>query len=151
MSAAMDRRSEQVFRQMFPELFKRLTKEQVADFVELAEIFASSRDPEVLETMVEVLSPESLEVVFESGVDEAAASQLDEYQKKIGEQIKNERVQRGWTQEFLAERAGLKQSHISRLELGVYTPSDLTIKKIADALDIPPDKLDPGLNPEKLS
>lgn len=148
MSAVMGRRPEQVFRQMFPELFKRLTKEQVADFVELAEIFASSRDPEVLETMVEVLSPESLEVVFESGVDEAAASQLDECQKKIGEQIKNERVQRGWTQEFLAERAGLKQSHISRLELGVHTPSDLTIKKIADALDIPPDKLDPGLNPD---
>ncbi len=39
------------------------------------------------------------------------------------------------TQKELAERSGIKQSNISRLERGTYNPSLNTLKKIAKGLD----------------
>jgi len=48
------------------------------------------------------------------------------------------------TQDELAEKSGLPQSHISRLEAGRHSPSRVTLEKIAKALDIPLGTFDPS-------
>lgn len=55
----------------------------------------------------------------------------------IALQIKALRQQRGWTQEELAERAGLKQSQISAMEQVDYSSWTVrTLRKLAQALDL---------------
>lgn len=58
-------------------------------------------------------------------------------------QVKKEREKKGWTQERLADEAGLTQSHISRIEKGVHSPSRKTLVKIAKALGVSLGDLDP--------
>lgn len=145
MSTAMQNSLEQGLRKALPEVFQRLSKDQVQEFCELCEMYSGSRDPEVLDTIVEMLVPQSLgKVTQDADVDPQAAAKLDQFQKLIGAKIRDERLKLGWTQETLAQKAGIKQSHISRLEIGVHTPSDLTIQKIAKALGVEPSSLDPG-------
>ena len=48
------------------------------------------------------------------------------------------------TQEQLAAKAGLPQSHISRLEGAKHSPSRATLEKIAAALEVPLSCLDPS-------
>ena len=45
------------------------------------------------------------------------------------------RLEKGLSQEEIAQRSGTKQSAISRLESGTYNPSAAFLFKIADALD----------------
>jgi len=51
-------------------------------------------------------------------------------------QLRALRASRGWTQEELAERAGLKQSSVSRLEARDEFPTKRSIEKLAKAFDI---------------
>jgi DNA-binding XRE family transcriptional regulator len=46
-----------------------------------------------------------------------------------------ERRQHGWSQAALAERAGVRQETISRIESGKHRVGPKTLKKIADALN----------------
>jgi transcriptional regulator with XRE-family HTH domain len=55
----------------------------------------------------------------------------------VSRRISEERTKAGLTQEELARRAGLPQSHISRLETGKRSPSHVTIEKIAAAFGRP--------------
>ena len=55
-------------------------------------------------------------------------------QYELIEQIIIARTQQGITQEELAQRAGTKQSNISRLECGNYNPSLEFMQKIAQGL-----------------
>jgi DNA-binding XRE family transcriptional regulator len=50
-------------------------------------------------------------------------------------QLTRLRIQRGLTQQQLAERVGTTQSTIARLESGVGNPSINTLKRVAEALD----------------
>jgi transcriptional regulator with XRE-family HTH domain len=55
----------------------------------------------------------------------------------IALQIKALRLQRGWSQEALAERAGMKQSRISAMEQATYSGWSLsTLRRLAKAFDI---------------
>lgn len=54
---------------------------------------------------------------------------------EIIRQIILARNESNMTQKELAERAGIKQSNISRLERGIYNPSLSTLKKVAKGLD----------------
>lgn len=60
----------------------------------------------------------------------------DNIYRHIGRRVREERVQRGWTQEQLAERADSTLSFIGQLERGIKKPSLATIKKIANACGI---------------
>lgn len=62
----------------------------------------------------------------------------------VSERIRHFREQAGLTQQELAEKTGLRQSHISRLEQGHHSPSALTLEKIAGALGIAVTELDPS-------
>jgi len=45
------------------------------------------------------------------------------------------RIERGMTQEELAQRAGTQQPNIARLESGRHTPSIDLLQRVAEALD----------------
>ena len=55
----------------------------------------------------------------------------------IALQIKALRLQRGWSQETLAEKAGMKQSRISAMEQATYDGWSLrTLRRLARAFDL---------------
>ena len=61
--------------------------------------------------------------------------------KAFGDKIKLFRNQRGWKQEFLADKANLSQSEISKIEAGKVKGEKETILKLADALEVSPEIL----------
>ena len=74
-----------------------------------------------------------------SGEDMKAEYKL--YYRYLGQNIALYRKYRGMTQGALAERIGIDQSHMSRIEnAGVGVSMDLFFT-IAEALQVPPEKL----------
>lgn len=61
---------------------------------------------------------------------------IDEIDKKVGMNIRLERVKRGISQEGLADIAGLARSTMGIVERGEQSPSLQTITKVANALNI---------------
>lgn len=53
----------------------------------------------------------------------------------IADEILRLRIEKGWSQAELAERAETKQANISRLESGLSNPSVNFLQKVAKALD----------------
>jgi len=66
----------------------------------------------------------------------AAAHRRLQPKLELGRQILDLRLQRGWTQRELAQRAGTRQANISRLENAQLNPSVDTLQRIADALGV---------------
>lgn len=54
----------------------------------------------------------------------------------FGKNLQQLRKAKGFTQAKLAELAGVHEKHISKLELGTYTPSFNTLNKIIKVLNI---------------
>ncbi|MFC4768694.1 helix-turn-helix domain-containing protein [Effusibacillus consociatus] len=59
----------------------------------------------------------------------------------IGEKIKNLREARGWTQIYLAEKIGMNNSVLSRIEAGKRPVEDHEIKQFADVFEVSTDYL----------
>lgn len=55
-------------------------------------------------------------------------------ESEVSELISTVRAQLGITQKQLAEKSGVSQANISKIENGSYKPSIVTLKKIADGL-----------------
>src|ERR1700685_1079811 len=76
---------------------------------------------------------------------------------KIGETIRNNRLQRSMSQGDIEKRTGLLRCYLSRVENGHTVPSLDTLAKIASALDIPlapffsEDSLGREINTQKLT
>jgi DNA-binding XRE family transcriptional regulator len=68
---------------------------------------------------------------------------LDAWIDFISKRIREAREHAGLTQSELEEKTGLPQSHISRLENGVHSPSSSTLQKIANATNQPLSYFDP--------
>ena len=64
---------------------------------------------------------------------------------RIGARIAILRKQREWSQEELAQRAGLQRTHVGRIESGKYSVGFDTLQAIAEALGMTVDIIDPGL------
>jgi len=62
-------------------------------------------------------------------------------QKKLGEKIKEKRLEVGMTQEELADRTGLHRTYISGLESGTRNPALKNLNKLSKALKISIDSL----------
>ena len=60
---------------------------------------------------------------------------------RIGLNIMYYRKERGWTQMDLAEAVDLSRNHMQRIEAATAVPSLSTLLDIADALDVPVEKL----------
>ena len=54
----------------------------------------------------------------------------------LGRRIKELRQTRGWSQERLAEHAGLDRSYIAGIEVGARNPSLKALDKLATALSV---------------
>lgn len=57
-------------------------------------------------------------------------------EKKIGENIKEARIRKGYTQEMLAERVDLSSKYVSRIELGMSGMRLQLLTKICNVLDV---------------
>lgn len=61
--------------------------------------------------------------------------------KQFGKRVQILRVQAGWSQEYLADLAGLHRAYMSGIERGVRNPSLLIVERIANSLSISPSEL----------
>jgi transcriptional regulator with XRE-family HTH domain len=60
----------------------------------------------------------------------------------VGDKVRDLRKERGWSQQELADRAGISMQTVSNLETGRHVPEIATLSKIAGALGVPlPDLL----------
>jgi len=69
--------------------------------------------------------------------DERADEAGREEARKLGARIRQLRVARGWTQERLAEHAGVHYKYLGDVERGVRNPALFNIARIARALGVP--------------
>lgn len=65
---------------------------------------------------------------------------------RIGQRIAELRKERGLTQTQLAERCGLQQAHIARIEAGRYSVGLDTLAQIADAMGMVIDFVKPQMS-----
>lgn len=61
--------------------------------------------------------------------DKSAAGEL------FGAHLREVRLKRGLSQQALAERVGVPQTHVSAMEVGIKFPNLLTVLRLAAALD----------------
>jgi transcriptional regulator with XRE-family HTH domain len=54
----------------------------------------------------------------------------------VGRNVRRARIEKGLTQEELAERAGTSQFYVSSLEAGRRNPTVVTVASLAKALDV---------------
>ena len=60
---------------------------------------------------------------------------------KFGEYLKSQRDARGWTQPMAAEKIGIEQSYLSKLETGKASPSEDMFERLVKGYDIDVDAL----------
>lgn len=65
--------------------------------------------------------------------------------RAFGDRVRLLRQKYGWSQEALAEAAGLHRNHLGRIERGEQNPSLTVVIDVAAALDVPVEKLLRGL------
>lgn len=127
----------------------RLSKEDRDDlFVLVKELAVATTDEDrfgICDTMVEILDGRAASV---ERVDLSESSTTPEKWQKwtewVSKRIREARSEAGFTQKQLAEKSGLPQSHISRIENAKHSPARATIEKIANALGKPVTFFDPN-------
>ena len=61
---------------------------------------------------------------------------MEDYRQRIGRRIEQLRTDNNISQQQLAERSGVTQNNISRIEQGKYDPRADTLEKIAHAMNM---------------
>jgi len=120
----------------------RLTKEDRDDLFALVKELACATTDEdrlgIRDTMVEILDVRTTTVeradLSEGG---AHSDKWLKWTEWVSKKIRDARTEALLTQEQLAEKTGLPQSHISRIENAKHSPARATIEKIANALGKP--------------
>ena len=54
----------------------------------------------------------------------------------FGQNVRQAREKKGWSQDFLSEESGLHRTYISGIERGVRNPTIEIVQQIAMALDV---------------
>lgn len=62
---------------------------------------------------------------------------MSSLRKRVGRNLRSIRVEKGLTQEELAEQIGLTVESISNIERGIQAPSFNTLEALENALDTP--------------
>lgn len=65
------------------------------------------------------------------------AKRRDPLLRALGVRVRQFRDGKGWTQEGLADRAGLDRSYIAGIEAGLRNPSLRALARIAKGLGVP--------------
>ena len=68
--------------------------------------------------------------------------QRQQLRDRIGLRVVTLRKMRGWSQQEMANRAGLQRTHVGRIETGRYAVTLETLQAIAEALDMTVDIVD---------
>lgn len=128
---------------------RQLDKESRDELFDLQKCMITAEDDdervEILQSMMEILDDEPANYISLKHEDiQSPKEGLSKWIAFVSARIKEEREKAGITQTELAEKSGLPQSHISRLEKGLHSPTNMTLQKIAKALKIGVEKLDPS-------
>ena len=67
--------------------------------------------------------------------------QQNELKMLFGKRVRALRTERGWSQEELADRAGLDRTYVSSLERGHRNVALLNIVRLAEGLEVDPGSL----------
>ena len=118
------------------------------DLFELVQALRQARGPEetaeVVRAMEEILAQVPVRTqVMPLDDSKPMPAGLKKWARYVGDEIQKHRKAARLTQAELAEKTGLTQSHISRLENGEHTATHLTLEKIARSLNIEIRQLDP--------
>jgi transcriptional regulator with XRE-family HTH domain len=70
---------------------------------------------------------------------------VDRALQRFGANVRQARLDRGWTQEDLADKTGLATVQVSRIERGKREIRLTTLIRLLDGLGVPADKLLDGL------
>jgi len=131
------------------EWVKRLPKEDIRYlyelmFVDLPNAKGGEERDSILNAIMEILEQEPVRVMpLDQTEQPLPGLGLRKWIDFAGRKIKSLRKKAGLTQDQLAEKSGLPQSHISRLEHGEHSPSRVTLEKIASALGVEVSEFDP--------
>jgi DNA-binding XRE family transcriptional regulator len=119
------------------------------DLFELLQEWRKTGEPEEKDSlqraMEEILAQIPISVRSLPAAGEATGA-LKSWAEHVGGTIRALRIKTGMTQEQLAEKAGLPQSHISRIENAQHSATNMTLEKIAKALGVEVGKLDPCID-----
>ncbi|QQS20792.1 MAG: helix-turn-helix transcriptional regulator [Candidatus Moraniibacteriota bacterium] len=66
---------------------------------------------------------------------------MEDYSKKLGENLKKIRTKKGVTQIEIAKKLAVNRSFVSNIENGKTNPTLSTITNLANALDVPVNEL----------
>lgn len=66
--------------------------------------------------------------------------------KEFGQRVRHERLKRGFSQEELAEKAGLHRTYIGMIERAEKNITLINIEKVANALEMSADELLRGVS-----
>jgi len=125
------------------ERIRNLPKDDKNDLYELMKEVPDADAEDLQEIgigMLEILDQEPAKLM-KVNCDEN--NELQNWIKYVGYKIRELREAHGMTQVELANKSGLPQSHISRLEGLKHSPSRTTLEKIAKALEVNLSELDP--------
>ena len=90
----------------------------------------------MVRAMEEILAQEPI-IVHQMAMDDAPMPNgLKTWSEHVGKQVRELRKKASMNQSELAERAGLDQGHISRIENAEYSATRMTLEKIAGALGV---------------
>lgn len=125
-----------------------LPKADRDDLFELLQEWRKADDPEeqrsIRRAMEEILAQCPVTVRPLTSADEQPMSRgLKTWAEHVGRKIRELRERARLTQAQLAEKAGLPQSHISRLENAEHSATRMTLEKIAKALNVDVGNIDP--------
>ncbi|HEX5443709.1 MAG TPA: helix-turn-helix transcriptional regulator [Pirellulales bacterium] len=128
------------------ERIRSLPPDDKEDLFELSKILFNAESDEeeaaAVRAVREILDQPKGNVVAFTADDEPIGT--ESWLDFVSARLREAREQAGLTQAELAQRTKLPQSHISRLENGVHSPSSATIEKIAAATGKPPSFFDPS-------
>jgi len=131
------------------ERVSRLPSEDQKELYELVKGIAGQKDAEevdaICRAMLEILDQEPSGLkVLDPAQPQNRPDKLEKWVSFIADRVQTLRKAAKMTQVELAERAGLPQSHISRIEKAKLSPSRATLEKITNALNVKLCDLDPS-------
>ena len=65
-----------------------------------------------------------------------ALTAIEKKTMRIAERLKNERLEREWSQETLANKAGIDRKTVNRIENGPFSPSMTTFLLLCEAMKV---------------
>jgi ribosome-binding protein aMBF1 (putative translation factor) len=132
-------------------LMDRIDRLKAADRNDLFDLILALKDAEdpedvasIRRAMEEILAQRPITATaLPLGEGKPLTSTLDRWARQVGKKIRELRELAGMNQTQLAKKAGLTQSHVSRIENAEHSATNFTLEKIARALGVEIEELDP--------